>query len=193
MNLPEIIKGEKVTLIRPYPITFDLANEVFCAIDSSRQSLEPWFSWVEKTQKAEDSYNYLINWCQKHWEEKSGFAYIIRENENNKLVGMIDLVKVSKSSAKTQFGYWLKEDEQGKGYMHDAVITLEKVCFDCGFNRIEIRNNTANIRSANVAKRAGYHLDGILRQNRWDTKTQSFHDSNVWSKIKSDLENTVIK
>lgn len=36
MNLPEIIKGEKVTLIRPYPITFDLANEVFDAIDQTK-------------------------------------------------------------------------------------------------------------------------------------------------------------
>ncbi|MBP3547040.1 MAG: GNAT family N-acetyltransferase [Alphaproteobacteria bacterium] len=188
MNLPEIIKGEKVTLIRPYPVTFELAKEIFEAIDSSRSSLEKWFAWTETTKSAEDSFIYLIDWCQKHWEEQSGFAYIIRENKNDEFVGMIDLVKVSKSSLKTQFGYWLKEDAQGNGYMHDAVTTLEKVCFECGFNRIEIRNNTANTRSANVAKRAGYHLDGILRQNRWDKKTQSFHDSNVWSKIKSDLK-----
>ena len=30
MNLPAIIKGEKVTLIRPDPLTFNLAKEVDC-------------------------------------------------------------------------------------------------------------------------------------------------------------------
>jgi RimJ/RimL family protein N-acetyltransferase len=72
--------------------------------------------------------------------------------------------------------------------MSEALAALEKEVFGQGINRIYIGNDTRNIRSVNVAKRAGYHLDGVLRQNRWDDYSQSFVDSNVWSKLKEEYK-----
>ena len=72
--------------------------------------------------------------------------------------------------------------------MQEAVRCLEKTAFEKGLNRIVIRNDTTNMRSVNVAKNCGYHLDGVLRQDKWNDVTQQFRDTNVFSKLKSDTK-----
>ena len=82
----------------------------------------------------------------------------------------------------------MAKSAQGKGYMTKAILLLEKTAFDNGFNRMEIRNDTQNIKSANVAKRAEYRLDGVMRQDRWNPYYKKIADTNVWSKLRSDLK-----
>ena len=72
--------------------------------------------------------------------------------------------------------------------MQEAVKSLEKTAFEAGLNRIIIRNDTNNTRSVNVAKSCGYHLDGVMRQDKWSDIFQKFVDSNVFSKLKSDIK-----
>ncbi len=101
---------------------------------------------------------------------------------------MIDIVRIEEDAKVGEIGYWMARKMQGKGYMTKAVLLLEQVAFANGFNRLEIRNDPENPNSVNVAKRAGYHLDGILRQDRWNPYYKRFADTNVWSKLKSDLK-----
>ena len=49
-----------------------------------------------------------------------------------------------------------------------------------------IANDAKNTRSVNVAKRCGYHLDGVMRKEQWSERWKSFRDHNVWSKLKSE-------
>ena len=130
----------------------------------------------------------MLNWCDKNWKEGKGYAYIIRENISGRLVGSVDFFDIDAKNKCGGIGYWLGSEFVGNGYMHEAVLLLEKEIFAQGFNRIFIGNDTRNIRSANVAKRAGYHLDGVLRQDRWSEIESCFVDTNVWSKIRADFE-----
>ncbi|MBQ3696027.1 MAG: GNAT family N-acetyltransferase [Alphaproteobacteria bacterium] len=189
LNMPEKIESERIVLLRPHPATFELAKEIFAKVELSRNTLRDWLPWVDGTKTAEDEFSgWLINWCKKHWEEGKGFAYVIRGKENNELLGAIDLMEYDETNKSALIGYWLSDDAVGHGYMTEAVRAVESQGFKLGLNRIIITNDVENIRSANVPKRCGYHLDGVMRQDRWDDRWQSFRDSNVWSKLKSEWE-----
>jgi RimJ/RimL family protein N-acetyltransferase len=50
---------------------------------------------------------------------------------------------------------------------------------------VTLQNNANNRVSSVLAKRAGYHLDGIMRQSIMN-EDGTFDDLMVWSKLKSD-------
>ncbi len=187
MIMPEILESERLVLSRPYPVTMALAEEIFAAVEQSRNELEPWLPWVSATTCARDEFdNYLNGYCMNGWQNQTGFVYIIRTKANNEFVGTIDLMKVCDKNKSGEIGYWLKSKAVGYGYMQEAVLLLESKFFELGYNRIVIGNDTRNIRSVNVAERCGYHLDGIMRQDRWNNYDKCFVDSNVFSKLKTD-------
>ena len=186
LNMPEKIEGVRIVLMRPFA-TFELAKEIFEKVELSRNTLRDWLPWVDGTKSPEAEYtNWLINWVQKHWDEGKGFAYLIRHKKTNAVLGAIDLMNYDETHKSAEIGYWLSNDAVGHGYMTEAVRALETVAFELGLNRIVIGNDTENTRSVNVPKRCGYHLDGVLRQDKWSDQKKSFRDSNVWSKLKSE-------
>lgn len=188
MKLPEQIETAKITLKRPVP-TFELAKELYDVVDKSRETIGEWQTWVDNIHSPEDEYtHYLVEWCQKHLEEETGFVYLIVLKETQKIIGCVDIFHVSKENKSGEIGYWLSNDAVGHGYIQEAVCALEKEAFSSGLNRILIRNDAKNIRSVNAAKRLGYHLDGVMRQDVWDKVHQRFRDTNMWSKLKSEWE-----
>ena len=185
MKFEEELIGERIFLERP-KATFEQAKEIFALVDVSRETLAPWLAWCDKTKVPEDSYGYLKDWCQGHWEKEEGFAYLIREKETRAFCGVADIFAMSKEDKSWEIGYWLGTPYVGKGYMQEAVKLIEAQAFANGIHRIVIQNDTENTRSAKVASRAGYYLDGVLRQNKWSDYKRSFRDTNVWSKLKDE-------
>lgn len=188
LKMPEKIKSEHIILTRPFPVTFELANEIFEKIDSSRNTLRQWLSHIDLTKKPEDRFPWLMNQIQK-WENGENFAYIIRDKKTHTLLGGIDLMHCNGEDKAAEIGYWLSNDAVGHGYVTEAVNILETTAFEKGFNRIIIRNDTQNVRSDNVPKRCGYHLEGTMRSLKWSEYWKSFRDINIWSKLKSEWKN----
>ena len=186
MIMPEKIVSERVILQAAKNPTFKLAEEIYAAVDKSRENLKQWLPWAETTLSAEDEFSYLSDLCNKHWQEGTAFAYLIRDRQNSDFLGVIDIISVNEKNKTAEIGYWLSSDAEGKGYMSAALKALEPEMFKAGINRIEIKNDTKNLRSANVPKNAGYHLDGVLRQDRWSENRQCFTDTNIWSKLSSE-------
>ena len=187
MNFPEKIIGNRIFLERAKP-SFQLAEELFVLVQASKDTLLPWLAWAANQKTPEDEYNYLLNWCDNHWQNQNGYSYVIREKEHDFALGMIDFMNIKTTDKCGEIGYWLSINAVGKGYMHEAVQLLETEIFNQGFQRIVIRNDTRNIHSANVAKRAGYKLEGIMRQNKWSETENKFVDSNIWAKIRPEWE-----
>ena len=189
MQLPEQIETERLILKGLKTPSFQLAEDIYAVADSSRDHLREWLPWPDKTHSAEDEYtNFLVKWCQAHWEEGTGFAYLITSKGSDRILGCIDLLHISDTNRAGEIGYWLATDAVGHGYMQEAVHGLEAEAFKAGINRIIIRNDTQNLRSAHVSKRCGYILEGIMRQDAWDDYHQRLRDTNIWSKLKSDWD-----
>ena len=187
MKLPTQIKAERIILKHPVKPTFKLAEELYKIIDESRNTLREWFPWPDKTNSPEDEFSYyLIGLCQKKWEEGTAFGYIIFDKKTKKALGNVNLCSVDEKNKSAEIGYWLSNEATGKGYMQEAVKALESEAFKVGINRIIIKTDIKNIRSAHVAERCGYILEGVMRQDAWDEIHKRFRDTNIWSKLKSD-------
>ncbi|MBO4284693.1 MAG: GNAT family N-acetyltransferase [Alphaproteobacteria bacterium] len=185
MNFPKKIKSNRIELTGVHKPTFELANEIYHHIEESRAHLEVFLPWADTTKSPEDEFVALKDFAQG-FDQKTNFAYIIREKNTHRFLGCIELMNVDTKNLSAEIGYWLSKKACGNGYMLEAVRALEKVAFEKGINRIVIRNDVKNIKSAHVARNAGYHLDGVLREIRFNDKTKQFDSSNVWSKLKSE-------
>ena len=74
------------------------------------------------------------------------------------------LLRIDWEVPKFEIGYWLRTRFAGQGYMTEAVGCITDFAFDrLGARRVEIRCDSLNRRSARVAERAGFCLEGELR------------------------------
>ncbi|MDD2870966.1 MAG: GNAT family protein [Candidatus Gracilibacteria bacterium] len=93
---------------------------------------------------------------------------IIIEKQSGNMIGNFGVVVYDESINGIELGYWLGVDYQGKGYITECVEKIKKIGFDdFGYNRILIKATKENISSTNVAKRCGFHFDGVLRNDAY--------------------------
>ena len=188
MDMPQKIETDEIILEIPQVASKELAQELLTEVKDTIELLKPWLPWATDEYSIKNEMSFLKKQCIARYNNKSGYAYLIRDKKTHKFCGCIDIVRIDEDAKLGEIGYWAAKSAQGKGYMTKAVLLLEKTAFDNGFNRMEIRNEPQNIKSVNVAKRAGYRLDGVMRQDRWNPYYKKFADTNVWSKLKSDLK-----
>ena len=86
-----------------------------------------------------------------------------------------------------EIGYWVRSSAEGQGYIREAAAGVTAYAFDAiGAERIEIRCDSLNERSIAVARRAGYVLEGTLRNN-YDTADKSaLRDTMVFSMLRAE-------
>lgn len=138
------------------------SDELFAAIESSREHLERWLPWVSNVRNADDSRRYIIGALQQ-FADGNGMAIAIRYQ--GKLAGVINLHFVDRYSERTSIGYWLTEGFQGKGLITRACSLLIDHAFGpLELNRVEIRCASDNTRSRAIPERLGFKEEGTLRQ-----------------------------
>lgn len=86
-----------------------------------------------------------------------------------------------------ELGYWLAEPFWGKGIMAEAVKILSKYAFkEMGIHRIFAEPYTINPASARVLEKAGFVLEGIVRENAF--KDGRFLDQFLYAKLNPDIK-----
>ena len=96
-------------------------------------------------------------------ENQEGLALGIFYNET--VIGGIGMHDWDLDTKKAQIGYWITGEYEGKGIIIKCLVPFIDYLFTkTGLNKIEIHYVTANKRSAKVAARLGFVLEGIIRQ-----------------------------
>jgi RimJ/RimL family protein N-acetyltransferase len=175
-----MIAGEQVMLRK---IALYMAETMFEAVDSDRERLRVFLSWVDEVKTLEDERRYIIDSHSK-WDGHSLFDYGLFSREDGAYLGSVGVHTIAWDHDRCELGYWILAGHEGKGLMTDAVRTLEAALFELGFHRIEIRCNSRNERSAQLPKRNGYQLDGVLRQDC--IEHGDYRDTLVFSKLSTD-------
>lgn len=181
LEIPEKIETDRL-ILRKHEMQ-DGAR-MFQTVEKNRSLFDEFLPWVKTTKSQADTDAYIAS-ALKHWAESTGFDFSILIKDSNQYIGNLGLHTVSLGNLRGEFGYWLSESAQGKGYMAEAVKAYEEVCFNAGLNRLEIRCAPSNKKSARIPQKLGYVLEGRLRENH--VVNGEAQDTLVFSKLKTDL------
>jgi ribosomal-protein-alanine N-acetyltransferase len=111
--------------------------------------------WQEQVEKALYEFS-----C-----EQSLKLCLFHKQTSNRLIGKVNFHQMQRGVAHScVVGYSLAEQEQGKGYMTEALKTaIDFLFIDQNFHRIMANYMPRNQRSANVLRRLGFVVEGYAR------------------------------
>ncbi len=160
----------------------DDADDLFKAIDHSRDHLRVWFPWVDATTKQEHSHQFIQQMLTR---QKSQEGVALGIFHKMKLIGGMGMHHWDHDLKKAQIGYWISQDYEGKGIVYECLLHFIDFLFvKVGLNKVEIQFMPENTRSAALAKRIGFQIEGVIRHNY--IHNGSFKDLVITGLLKSE-------
>jgi ribosomal-protein-serine acetyltransferase len=163
MTFFEELHGPRVTL-RGYHL--DDAQAVYDAIMESKEELRPWLPFVPLYDKPDgmDELRAFIIRSQAEWLLRDNFNNALFRTEDGTFLGGIGLHPRNWTVPSFEIGYWLRTSATSQGYMTEAVCALTDYAFTVlGAQRIMIRCDARNHRSAAIPRRLGFVEEGCQR------------------------------
>jgi RimJ/RimL family protein N-acetyltransferase len=131
---------------------------------------------------------YVSDWIGRYergWEDGSCAGFSIRDAGDDSFLGFAAVVELQLPERQGELGYMLAPHARGRGAAGRAVALLTRWCFEeLGLERLEMRISPANEGSRRVAERAGYRLEGLLRNLHFKQGLRS--DVEIWSRLPGD-------
>jgi len=130
------------------------------AINGSYEELHAWMEWLPEPRTVEQHREWLEKQLDS-WPAGFSYNYGIFDAADGTLFGAIGFHdRVGPGGL--EIGYWCHTAHTGKGVITRAARELTRVALGLdGVERVEIRCDEANVRSAAVPRRLGYRLDRV--------------------------------
>src|SRR5260370_25260856 len=158
------------------------ARTLFAAVEREREHLRPWLPWVEATRSEEDTLSFIRSVLAQFAENRGVAAGIWN---GSRLAGTIGVHRIDWLNRRVEIGYWLGREYEGRGVMTDACRAVITHLFqELELHRVEIRCAVDNTRSAAIAKRLSFTLDGTLREAQF--VGGRYHDLWVFGMLRQD-------
>lgn len=160
LDVPERLETERLEL---RAVTSGSGARTNAAVVASIQEIAKYMPWANSTPAVNDT----EEWCRgahAAFIKREHFQYHFYLKGTDTFVGSVGLFNIHWDVPKGEIGYWLHTDHSGQGFMTEAVRAIVKLSFEqLKFERLEIRCETGNERSARVAQRCGFKLEATLR------------------------------
>lgn len=163
------------------------AKGIFNLINSNREYLRKWLTFVDSTVSLRDTENYIaqINKTATAPNSEIVISIICRDE----VIGVIGLKKVDWANRIAEIGYWISQQHQGKGIITKCCRSVVDFAFSqMGANRIEIKCGVGNERSCHVPQRLEFTFEGIERDG--ELVNGQFIDIEVYSLLKREWKPT---
>lgn len=181
IELPMPILTQRL-LIRP-PQAGD-GPAYHAAINASREHLQRFLEWVDASHHTPEDSENMARTAHARFLNRSDIILAIFDRKTQALYGGTGFHSIDWNLPKFEIGYWLHQDLQGQGLITEAVNGITRYAFDqLQAKRVEIRCEGENVRSAAVAERLGFELDGILRRDRRKYNSQDLTDTRIYSRV----------
>jgi ribosomal-protein-serine acetyltransferase len=179
LDVPNELTTERLLLRIPRPGD---SKFVWPAVNESQAELRPWMPWAYP-QAEQAGVEEFCRRAASNYILREQFHYLLFLQGTETCVGTCGTPRLNWKVPMFEIGYWLRTPHCGRGYMQEAVQAVERMCFDLfRAERIEIRCDARNVRSARVAERAGYTLEGVLRRQE-RAPSGDMRDTCVYAKI----------
>ncbi|MCB1100081.1 MAG: GNAT family N-acetyltransferase [Verrucomicrobiae bacterium] len=138
------------------------AEEIFTLTDTNRSFLRQWLPWLDQTQTAADTREFIVE--QLHRFAK-GEAVHVTIFVSDSVAGVAGFNQIDRANGIGTIGYWLAEKYNGRGIMTRVVSDLIAIARDTlMLQKIDIRCATNNHKSRAVPERLKFHHEGTLRR-----------------------------
>ena len=142
------------------------------AVLDSLDALRPWMPWAQTAPTLEAS-EAVAREAHGKFLLRSDLVFSLwlhdGQGRETQLVGGSGLHRIDWSVPRFEIGYWCRSGHTGQGLVTEAVRALSRMAFDqLQAQRVEIRMDERNTASWRVAERAGFTLEGVLRNEARD-------------------------
>ncbi|MBZ0277578.1 MAG: GNAT family N-acetyltransferase [Anaerolineae bacterium] len=182
LDFPDSFETERLLIRAPRPGDGKAVNE---AVLESLANLRPWMPWAQGTPSVADNEDFLRRGAARFLLREDLPMLLFRKSDGL-YVGGSGMHRIDWSVPHFEIGYWVRSSLEGQGYITEAVNGIVHFAFHwLKAERLEIRCDARNERSAAVARRAGFTLDGRLRHDAPDTRG-GLRDTLVFSKLRGE-------
>lgn len=165
IEVPERIETERLVLRCLRAGDGPAVNEAVC---ESLEELRPYMPWAQTPPSLDES-EALCRRSQARFRLREDLVFAMFERSGGsegRYVGGSGLHRIAWDVRQFEIGYWRRSACRGQGFVTEAVHALARLAFDTlAARRVEVRMDDHNERSWRVAERAGFTLEGTLRNN----------------------------
>lgn len=184
LDIPSELIGERVAL---RAFRDEHAPDLWNAVDASRAHLKHWMPWVNDHNSLEFSREYVRR-MQAKWILREDLPMGIWRKDDGQFVGATGLHRIDWSVPNMEIGYWLRPDAEGHGYVTEAVSLITRFAFrHMRAERVTIRCNSKNLRSAAVPPRGGFIHEATLRHDRREADG-NLGDTELFAMTRADFD-----
>ena len=143
----------------------DDADELTLLIDRNRPYLREWLPWLDNSTSILDTARFIGRSIEQA-EDNNGLTLVIVCD--GRIAGVIGQHYVDSLNRRTEIGYWIDFEHQGRGIVTRSTACLTDYAFreqDC--NRVILQCAVGNLKSRAVAERLGFAQEGVLREAEW--------------------------
>lgn len=159
---------------------------IWQTIYDNRVYLRTWLPFVDGLKEVADEEAFLNEQLALPYADRN-IVFVI--GQGHELCGLVGFVITDNINHRTEIGYWLIPEYQGRGIMTRCVRHLcEWVVSERGMNSIRIRCAAGNAPSNAIPRRLGFTLEGVEREGELMADGQ-YVDLNVYSILKREIEN----
>ncbi|HHY57188.1 MAG TPA: GNAT family N-acetyltransferase [Chloroflexi bacterium] len=182
LDIPDVFESKRLLLRAPRPGDGEALN---AAVIESLAELRPWMPWAMQTPTLADSEEYVRRAAVKY-AAREDLPLLLWCKTTGEVVGASGMHRIDWDVPSVEIGYWVRTSRAGQGYITEAVNAIADFAFDVlGAHRVEIRCDERNVRSAAVARRAGFELEGILRNEAREHVALELRNTMVFARVRS--------
>jgi len=184
LDLPAQFETKRLILCAPKLGDGPMIHE---AIAESQAELKPWLHWADPLPTIERSEE-LNRMSIASYLRREVFRLNVHQKNDGRFVGVTSLHHIDWSVPKFEIGYWLRTSLAGLGYASESVNGITDFAFSrLSAERMEIRCDPRNDRSAAVARRAGFTFEGRIRHDMRE-KDDTLSNALVFGMIRPEWE-----
>jgi RimJ/RimL family protein N-acetyltransferase len=123
---------------------------------------------------------------RRDWSAGDHASWAVVDATTGELLGSVSVHRIDRTEADAEIGYWTLPAARGRGIAGAAVDAACRWAFtELGLERIELCHAAENPASGRVAEKAGFTLEGRLRQShRYGDGRR--HDELLWARLHDD-------
>jgi len=183
LDFPDSFETERLVIRAPRVGDGQVMNE---ALGESLAHLQQWMPWAQRLQTPDETEE-IVRRALVRWILREDLWMLLFRKSDHLFVGRSGLHHIDWSSRCFEIGYWANSKFEGQGYISEAVTGITCFAFDTlGAERVMIRCDSLNERSAAVARRVNYTLEGTLRHDDLAADGRSLRNTLIFSTLRAE-------